>query len=67
MSRSGRKPDWMPQEEWDEWVAGEEQRERDLWEVVKFHEARAAKRRAEAEAAAARREKLRRFFRLLPR
>ena len=64
MSPRRGKPDWMPQEEWDEWIAGEEERERRLWERVKFHEARAAKRRAEEEAAAARRAKLRRFFRL---
>jgi hypothetical protein len=55
----------MPQEEWDEWVAGAEERERDLWERVKFHDAR-AKARRQAEAEAAQRPKRRRFFGLLP-
>jgi hypothetical protein len=65
MSHSGRKPDWMPQEEWDDWVAGEEERERELWETVKRHDAR-AKARRQAEADAAQRPKRRRFFGLLP-
>ena len=60
MSRSGRKPHWMPQEEWDAWVAGEEARERALWERVKFHDARAAKARADREADA--RPRRRRLF-----
>ena len=65
MSYSGRKPDWMPQEEWDEWVAGAEERERDFWETVKKHDAR-AKARKQAEAEAQLRRKRRRFFGLLP-
>jgi len=56
----------MPQEEWDEWVAGAEERERDLWETVKRHEAR-AKARKQAEAEAELRPKRPRFFGLLPR
>jgi hypothetical protein len=65
MSPFARKPDWMPQEEWDEWVAGAEERERELWETVKKHEAR-AKARRQAEAEAQLRRKRRRFFGLLP-
>jgi hypothetical protein len=65
MTYSGRKPDWMPQEEWDEWVAGAEERERDFWETVKRHDAR-AKARKQAEAEAHLRRKRRRFFGLLP-
>jgi hypothetical protein len=65
MTYSGRKPDWMPQEEWDEWVAGAKERERDLWETVKRHDAR-AKARKQAEAEAQLRRKRRRFFGLLP-
>jgi hypothetical protein len=65
MTYSGRKPDWMPQEEWDEWVAGAEERERDFWETVKRHDAR-AKARKQAEAEAQLRRKRRRFFGLLP-
>jgi hypothetical protein len=55
----------MPQEEWDEWVAGAKERERDLWETVKRHDAR-AKARKQAEAEAQLRRKRRRFFGLLP-
>ena len=62
MSSRSRKPRWMPQEEWDEWIAGEEERERELWERVKVHEARAARERAEAEANEARKVRRRRLF-----
>ncbi len=64
MSRKSRKPHWMPQEEWDEWIAGEEERDRQLWERIKKLKAeQEARERAEAEAAAG--PKRRRLFGLL--
>jgi len=54
----------MPQEEWDEWIAGEEERDRQLWERIKKLKAeQEARERAEAEAAAG--PKRRRLFGLL--
>jgi hypothetical protein len=51
----------MAQEEWDEWVAGEEERDRQLWERIKKLKAeQEARRQAQAEAAA--RPKRRRLF-----
>ena len=61
MSRKSAKPDWMPQEEWDEWIAGEEERDRRLWERIKKYEAE-QKAREQAEAEAAARPKWRRLF-----
>jgi len=61
MSSKRRKPRWMAQEEWDEWVAGEEERDRQLWERIKKLKAeQEARRQAEAEAAA--RPRRRRLF-----
>ena len=62
MSRKSAKPHWMPQEEWDEWIAGEEERDRRLWERIKVHEAKAARERAEAAAAEERKLRRRRLF-----
>jgi hypothetical protein len=65
MGYKRRKPSWLTQEEWEEWVAGEDERSRRLWERAKRGEEELkAKRHAEAEAAA--RPKRRRLFGLLP-
>jgi hypothetical protein len=62
MSQKRRKPSWLTQEEWDEWVAGEDERSRRLWERAKRGEEELkAKRRAEVEP-----PKRRRLFGLLP-
>ena len=61
MSPKSGKPHWMPQEEWDEWEAGAEERDRQLWERIKKLKAeQEARKQAEAEAAA--RPKRRRLF-----
>lgn len=63
--RPGQPPPWMSQEEWDEWQAGADDRDRRLWErIKKLRAEQEARERAEAEAAA--RPKRRRFFGLLP-
>jgi hypothetical protein len=55
----------MSQEEWDEWQAGADDRDRRLWERARRGEEELkAKRQAEAEAAS--RPKRHRFFGLLP-
>jgi hypothetical protein len=64
-SQQARPAGLTLREEWDEWVAGAEERERDLWETVKRHDAR-ARARKQAQAEAASRPKRRRFFGLLP-
>ena len=61
MSHKSAKPHWMPQEEWDEWVAGQDERDRRLWERIKTYETeRKAREQAEADAAA--RPRRRRLF-----
>lgn len=65
MNAKRRKPSWLTQEEWDEWVAGEDERSRRLWERARQGEEELkAKRQAEADAEL--RPKRRRFFGLLP-
>lgn len=65
MSHKRRKPSWMTQEEWDEWMAGDDDRSRRLYERARRgEEERKAREQAEAEAAA--RPKRRRLFGLLP-
>jgi len=59
--RRTRRPSWMTLEEWEEWEAGAEERDRRLWERIKKYEAeRKAREQAEADAAA--RPRRRRLF-----
>jgi hypothetical protein len=63
--RPGQPPPWMSQEEWDEWQAGADDRDRRLWERIKKHQAE-QKAREQAEADAAARPRRRRRFGFLP-